>query len=219
MCVLELSTPLNKKAPTFMSPSSKGDKGSTKKGSTRVSGYSGKVRIPRPAEEPKWQVDADFKPPRKISDKELEAARKMFFELDRDGSGSIDAEELGLMLRSLGQNPSDEELHALIDSVDTGDKDGQIQLREFLLLYTQGLDTKTKGAANTEDINNIFNALGGNPSNAEDAVERAHLVDVILENYDLDVDIAFTFGKNVGSDGKLTKADIETMMVTKEAAA
>ena len=112
-----------------MSPSSKGDKGSTKKGSTRVSGYSGKVRIPRPAEEPKWQVDADFKPPRKISDKELEAARKMFFELDRDGSGSIDAEELGLMLRSLGQNPSDEELHALIDSVDTGDKDGQVSER------------------------------------------------------------------------------------------
>ena len=95
----------------------------------------------------------------------------------------------------------------------------QIQLREFLLLYTQGLDTKTKGAANTEDINNIFNALGGNPSNAEDAVERAHLVELILENYDLDIDIAFTFGKNVGSDGKLTKADIETMMVTKEAAA
>ena len=95
--------------------------------------------VRRLAEDPKWTVDADWKPPRKISDKELEAARKMFFELDRDGSGSIDAEELGMMLRSLGQNPSDEELKELIDSVDDGDKDGQIQLREFLLLYTQGL--------------------------------------------------------------------------------
>merc|ERR1719321_1592800 len=66
---------------------------------------------------PKWNI-TEYKPPRKISDKELEAARKMFFELDRDGSGSIDAEELGMMLRSLGQNPSEEELADLIASVD-----------------------------------------------------------------------------------------------------
>ena len=46
----------------------------------------------------------------------------------------------------LGQNPSEEELKELIDSVDDGDKDGQIQLREFLLLYTNGLDTKNKGS-------------------------------------------------------------------------
>ena len=108
---------------------------------------------------PKWNV-AEYKPPRKISDKELEMARKMFFDLDRDGSGSIDAEELGMMLRSLGQNPTDEELHALIDSVDDGDKDGQIQLREFLKLYTEGLDAKSKGMAGKEDVNNVFVAFG-----------------------------------------------------------
>ena len=87
-------------------------------------------------------------------------ARKMFFELDRDGSGSIDAEELGMMLRSLGQNPTEEELKDLIDSVDDGDKDGQIQLREFLKLYTTGLDTKKAGEAGKEDIVNVFCALG-----------------------------------------------------------
>ena len=54
---------------------------------------------------PKWNV-TEYKPPRKISDKELTEARKMFFEMDRDGSGSIDAEELGMMLRSLGQSHS-----------------------------------------------------------------------------------------------------------------
>ena len=109
---------------------------------------------------PKWSVAADYKPPRKISDKELEAARKMFFELDRDGSGSIDAEELGMMLRSLGQNPTDEELRDLIDSVDEGDKDGQIQLREFLKLYTQSLDQKSSGTAGKEDVFNVYMAMG-----------------------------------------------------------
>ena len=108
---------------------------------------------------PKWNV-TEYKPPRKISDKELTEARKMFFEMDRDGSGSIDAEELGMMLRSLGQNPSDQELKELIDSVDEGDKDGQIQLREFLKLYTQSLDGKTSGQAGKEDCANVFAALG-----------------------------------------------------------
>jgi Ca2+-binding EF-hand superfamily protein len=108
---------------------------------------------------PKWTV-TDYKPPRKISDKELEMARKMFLEMDRDGSGSIDAEELGMMLRSLGQNPTEEELIELIDSVDDGDKDGQIQLREFLKLYTEGLDAKGSGRAGAEDVANVFSALG-----------------------------------------------------------
>jgi len=191
-------------------------KGSTGKGpSKRVSGFSSKGGIRRLAEDPKWTVDADWKPPRKISDKELEAARKMFFELDRDGSGSIDAEELGMMLRSLGQNPSDEELKELIDSVDDGDKDGQIQLREFLLLYTQGLDTKKHGAASKDDINNIFNALGGDPRDPESAIEKASIAATILQNYDLDVDLGFTFGRvGSGPDGKVTKADIEFIMST-----
>lgn len=134
-------------------------KGAPKSAESRKTGaqtiYTGK----RIVSVPKWTV-SDYKPPRKISDKELEAARKMFFELDRDGSGSIDAEELGMMLRSLGQNPTEEELVELINSVDDGDKDGQIQLREFLKLYTEGLDTKANGMAGKDDLANVFRSLG-----------------------------------------------------------
>jgi Ca2+-binding EF-hand superfamily protein len=108
---------------------------------------------------PKWAI-TEYKAPRKISDKELEMARKMFFELDRDGSGSIDAEELGVMLRQMGQNPTEQELKELIDSVDDGDKDGQIQLREFLKLYTESVDAKKSGKAGKDDVRNVFCALG-----------------------------------------------------------
>ena len=65
-----------------------------------------------------------------------------------------------MMLRSLGQNPTEQELEELIDSVDEGEKDGQIQLREFLKLYTQGLDAKRAGRAGKEDVANVFCALG-----------------------------------------------------------
>ena len=63
--------------------------------------------------EAKWHTQ-DYKPQRKISDQELAAARQIFFALDVDASGSIDADELGVMLRSLGQNPTEQELKDLI---------------------------------------------------------------------------------------------------------
>ena len=63
--------------------------------------------------EAKWHT-VDYKPQRKITDEELTAAKKMFFQLDTDSSGSIEAEELGVMLRSMGQNPTEEQLKELI---------------------------------------------------------------------------------------------------------
>jgi len=164
---------------------------------------------------PKWHV-TDYKPPRKISDKELEMARKMFFELDRDGSGSIDAEELGMMLRSLGQNPTEDELAALIDSVDGGDdndKDGQIQLREFLKLYTEGLDTKSKGRAGKEDVANVFSALGGDTNNKDDRVSKDALTGMLMEFYNLEVDPDTIMTK--AADG-ITRADLEGFLMDPE---
>jgi hypothetical protein len=167
--------------------------------------------------EAEWKVAAQPPPARRLTTPELGAARRMFFELDRDGSGSIESEELGIMLRSLGQNPTDDELTAVIASVDGkhgGDADvrklaaeartlvrppvfgrgalgsslvsgsdfyylrgcgarrsgaprscartqGKIQLREFLFLYSRGLDDKS--AATDGDINDIFSSMGGDP--------------------------------------------------------
>ena len=103
-------------------------------------------RNPRDA---KWDVDKAWVPTRRLATPEMNAARKLFNDLDRDGSGSIDADELAIAMRQLGQSPTDEEIRDLIKSVDEGgaEADGQIQLREFLKLYSNGLDTKDKACA------------------------------------------------------------------------
>lgn len=73
-----------------------------------------KTQVHRPPE-PKWQVAAyRFKPKKELTQDQLKAARKLFFDIDIDMSGSIDAEELGVMLRTLGQNPTEDELCQLI---------------------------------------------------------------------------------------------------------
>ena len=50
---------------------------------------------------------------------------------DKDGNGTVDAEELGTVLRSLGQNPTEVELQAMIDEVDE-DGSGAIDFEEFI---------------------------------------------------------------------------------------
>ena len=37
---------------------------------------------------------------------------------DKDGDGTITTKELGTVMRSLGQNPTEEELHEMINEVD-----------------------------------------------------------------------------------------------------
>ena len=50
---------------------------------------------------------------------------------DSDGSGSISASELRLIMSNLGQNLSDEEIELMIREADI-DGDGQIDYEEFV---------------------------------------------------------------------------------------
>ena len=52
--------------------------------------------------------------------------REAFQVFDKDGSGYISSRELGMVMRSLGQNPTEQELMAMINEVDI---DGTYTLR------------------------------------------------------------------------------------------
>ena len=57
---------------------------------------------------------------------------------DKDNSGTITTEELGDVMRSLGQNPSEEDLQKMIDDVDQ-DGDGTIDFPEFLTMLVRSM--------------------------------------------------------------------------------
>ena len=48
--------------------------------------------------------------------------KEAFSVFDRDGSGAISAKELGMVMRSLGQNPTEQEVMNWVNQVDV---DGQ----------------------------------------------------------------------------------------------
>lgn len=59
-----------------------------------------------------------------LSDDQIAEFKEAFALFDRNGDGSITTDELGTVLRSLGQDPTEDELQQMIDEVDE-DGDGQ----------------------------------------------------------------------------------------------
>lgn len=67
----------------------------------------------------------------KFTDEQVEHMRQLFGYCDKDGSGSIDKEELGSVMHELGKDLSEEELSALMEQLDV-DGNGDIDFDEFL---------------------------------------------------------------------------------------
>uniref|UniRef100_A0A2K6FIX3 EF-hand calcium-binding domain-containing protein 11 n=1 Tax=Propithecus coquereli TaxID=379532 RepID=A0A2K6FIX3_PROCO len=68
--------------------------------------------------------------------------KEAFSLFDKDGDGTITTKELGTVMRSLGQNPTEAELQDMINEVDEMireadiDGDGQVNYEEFVQMMT-----------------------------------------------------------------------------------
>ena len=83
----------------------------------------------------------------KLTKDQIQDFLEAFEIFDKDGDGTISVSELGIVLRSLGQNPSDEEIEEMIKAVDK-DGNGHCERDEFLLLMSKQLDEEgQKGEA------------------------------------------------------------------------
>ena len=68
-----------------------------------------------------------------MSKEQLELFRDTFVIFDKDGDGTIDSKELSTVLKSMGYNPTIEEIKEMVEDVDS-DGSGSIEFLEFLLL-------------------------------------------------------------------------------------
>uniref|UniRef100_A0A0R3Q3G5 Calmodulin n=1 Tax=Brugia timori TaxID=42155 RepID=A0A0R3Q3G5_9BILA len=62
--------------------------------------------------------------------------KEAFSLFDKDGDGTITTKELGTVMRSLGQNPTEAELQDMINEVDA-DGNGTIDFPEFLTMMAR----------------------------------------------------------------------------------
>ena len=73
---------------------------------------------------------------------------------DKDGDGTITTKELGTVMKSLGQNPTDEELQEMVNEVDV-DGNGEIDFGEFLLMMAK----KMRENDSEEEIKEAFKSV------------------------------------------------------------
>jgi len=98
-----------------------------------------------------------------FNDQQMEEFREAFTEFDIDGDGTISSQELGTVLRRIGERMTDKELKDMVDEVDA-DKSGAIEFDEFVTMMA-------KRSSDQQKIQKVFNVFDKNQDGFISSVE------------------------------------------------
>ena len=93
------------------------------------------------------------------------------FNFFKDGDGTITTVELGTVMRSLGQNPTEAELQDMINEVDA-DGNGTIDFPEFLTMMAR----KMRDTDSEEEIKEAFKVFDKDGNGFISAAELRHVM-------------------------------------------
>ncbi|KAJ3933046.1 MAG: calmodulin-like protein [Lentinula lateritia] len=145
-----------------------------------------------------------------LSEEQINEFKEAFSLFDKDGDGTITTLELGTVMRSLGQNPTDAELQDMINEVDV-DGDGTINFDEFLSMMKK----KFKDTDNEEEIRQAFQVFDKDGNGMISAKELKAVMESLGENLsDKEVD-AMMLEADQDGDGNINYEEFVDMMLSK----
>ncbi|KAF2137464.1 uncharacterized protein K452DRAFT_312287 [Aplosporella prunicola CBS 121167] len=112
-----------------------------------------------------------------LAQRQIDDIRAAFAVFDKNGDGQISAQELGEVMRSLGQNPTESELQDMVNELDL-DSTGTVDFEEFLKM----MKTKSKQMDSDEELREAFAAFDKDGSGTINAEEVRHVMKGIGEN-------------------------------------
>ncbi|ODV94649.1 hypothetical protein PACTADRAFT_50513 [Pachysolen tannophilus NRRL Y-2460] len=146
----------------------------------------------------------------KLSEEQITEFKEAFSLFDKDNDGKITTKELGTVMRSLGQNPSESELNDMINEVDVNN-DGSIDFPEFLTMMAR----KMKDSDSEAEIIEAFKVFDTNGDGKISAAELRHVLTSIgekLSDYEVDEMIKEA---DTNNDGEIDIKEFTQLLVGK----
>jgi len=134
--------------------------------------------------------------------------KEAFDEFDKDGSGTISTKELLQVMRSIGQNPTEDEILELVMESDLNG-DGTIDFQEFLEMMKR----KSSETDQTEALKEAFKIFDKNRNGYIEAKELKAVTTTLGQALSDDEFSEFWNEADANSDGKLDYEEFIKMML------
>ncbi|XP_018901252.2 uncharacterized protein [Bemisia tabaci] len=147
-----------------------------------------------------------------LAEDQVAEFKEAFMLFDKDEDGKITIAELGVVMRSLGQRPTETELRDMVNEVDQ-DGNGTIEFNEFL----QMMSKKLKGADCEDELREAFRVFDKNNDGLISNKELRHVmtnlgeklsdeeVDDMIKEADLDGDGMVNYNGKIRHDFDVEK--------------
>ncbi|KAL0214688.1 hypothetical protein P9112_006872 [Eukaryota sp. TZLM1-RC] len=144
-----------------------------------------------------------------LTEDQINEFKEAFALFDRDGDGCITTKELGTVMRSLGQNPSEAELADMINEVDA-DGNGTIDFPEFLTMMAR----KMKDADSEEEVREAFRVFDKDGNGFISAAELRHVMTNLGEKLtDEEIDEMIREA-DIDGDGQIDYAEFTKLLLS-----
>merc|ERR1719181_1260993 len=147
--------------------------------------------------------------PMEFTDDQKKEFRKNFNLFDKKRTGSIPIADMGTVLRSLGQNPTEAELAALVEEVDK-DKSGTIEFDEFVDLMARTNKTQEQME---EEIKNAFLTFDADGSGFITREELIETLTTMGDPVDEETITGMIQEADVDGDGKINYEEFTKIML------
>merc|ERR1712216_255156 len=145
-----------------------------------------------------------------LTDEQIAEFKEAFALFDKDGDGTMGTKELGTVMRSLGQNPTEAELQDMINEVDA-DGNGTIDFPDFLTMMAR----KMKDTDSEEEILEAFKVFDKDGNGFISAAELRHIMTNLGEKLtDEEVDEMLREA-DIDGDGQINYEEFVKMMMSK----
>eukprot|EP00761_Pharyngomonas_kirbyi_P014043 gb/GECH01014073.1/.p1 GENE.gb/GECH01014073.1/~~gb/GECH01014073.1/.p1 ORF type:complete len:150 (+),score=52.36 gb/GECH01014073.1/:1-450(+) len=147
---------------------------------------------------------------KELSESQVAEFKEAFSLFDKDGDGAISLDELGTVMRSLGQNPSEGELKQIINDIDKSGN-GKVEFEEFLQLMSKNM----KNIDNEEEIVEAFRAFDKDGNGYISAAELRHIMTTMGDKLSEDEVDEMIREADVAGDGQINYEQFVKSMVAK----